>query len=144
MRRPALWLAAAVMLCGAGPTPKQAVADLDVNHPKYNSPDCAKARQAALDNKKHPIVGTLVKVGGNIAAPFAGTAVSLGMNQRMKARRDKLAKKVAVNCVPDPLGGDPTEPVRIAAPAAIPVVTSKPAAIPVIAANPATPVVAVN
>ncbi|MDB5456359.1 MAG: hypothetical protein JWP92_1944, partial [Caulobacter sp.] len=121
MRRPALWLAAAaVLLCGAGPTPKQAVAQLDVNHPKYNSPECAKAREAALDNKKHPIIGTLVKVGGNIAAPFAGTAVSLGMNQRMKAKRDKLAKKVAVNCVPDPLGADKSDVVMIAAPPAVP------------------------
>lgn len=96
-------VALALMLGACASTPRQTVAKLDRQDPRWESPDCAQARadaQAFNDNNEGRVVIGLL---GNLAVPFAGTAAALYMDRMQADERKALRHKVRNACMSDPL-----------------------------------------
>ena len=89
--------------CVTAQAPAKTLAQLDPNDPQYPSARCAEARATASDYNDHPMVRTAMGVGGNVVAPFAGTAASVVVSRKLDKKRDKLNRRVAAACVSDPL-----------------------------------------
>ena len=112
-RRPAFhtltFLALASLLaaegCASAPHPRETVKALNRDDPKYATARCERARAAARRWDDHNLIRSGVAIGGNLAAPFAGTAAAMALNKRLDRKRKRLAHEVAKACVSDPLGG---------------------------------------
>jgi hypothetical protein len=95
----------ALMLGACATAPRETVAKLDRNDPRWDSRACKKARaeaQAFNDQKEGRVV---IGVLGNMAIPFVGTAAALYMDRMQDDERKALRQKVKAACISDPLRG---------------------------------------
>ena len=109
MRAPLPGLALCLILAGCvtPEAPKKTLAGLDVQDPLYATAGCEQARAAAGDYKEHPILRTAMGIGGNVVAPFAGTAAAMAVGNRLDKKKTTLNRRTAAACVSDPLGAAP-------------------------------------
>lgn len=110
-------LALSVALAGCAASPKQTVLDLDTTDRKWTSRKCVAARKAVHQFDERRMTRGVVKVVGNMVAPFAGTGASLAMNAAQNDERERLNHQVRAACISDPLKGKAPprkKPVRTA------------------------------
>jgi hypothetical protein len=96
-------LAAALCLCmGLGAcvsSPKVTVLNLDTTDRKWTSRQCVAARKAVFRYDDRATARGVVGVVGNLVAPFAGTAASLGLSAAQDKERARLNARVQAACV---------------------------------------------
>lgn len=116
MRRatPLILFAGAVMLQACVSSPKETVLNLDTTDRKWTSRQCVAARKEVAAYNDGALTRGVVGVVGNLAAPFAGTAASLGLSAVKDKDREKLNHRVRAACVSDPLKGKTPPRRRVA------------------------------
>lgn len=92
----------ALLLGACASTPRQTVAKLDRQDPRWETPECARARADAQDFNDHKEGRIVIGVLGNLAVPFAGTAAALYMDRMQADERKALRHRVKAACVTDP------------------------------------------
>lgn len=95
----------ALMLAACATTPRQTVASLDRNDPRWDSRACERARSEAQAFDDHKEGRVVIGLLGNLVVPFAGTAASLYMDRMQADERKALRHKVKAACISDPLRG---------------------------------------
>jgi hypothetical protein len=81
------------------------VLNLDTTDRKWVSGRCVAARKAVARFDERKMSRGVVKVVGNLVAPFAGTATSLAMGAAQDDERVALNHRVRAACISDPLKG---------------------------------------
>jgi hypothetical protein len=94
-----------MVLSGCASSPKETVLNLDTTDRKWVSGRCVAARKAVARYDDHKTSRGVVRVVGNLVAPFAGTATSLALNAAQDDERERLNHRVRAACISDPLKG---------------------------------------
>ena len=105
MRVLAAMLAVAVGVSACATSPKQTVLNLDTTDRKWTTRKCVAARKAVARYDDGETTRGVVGVVGNLMAPLAGTAASMGLSATRDDERKRLNHRVATACVSDPLKG---------------------------------------
>ena len=91
-----------LMVGGCVTSPKETVLSLDTTDRKWTSKRCVAARKEVAQFDENKDGHAVIKVVGNLLAPFAGTATSFAMNRLRDDERAALNEKVRAACISDP------------------------------------------
>lgn len=97
--------AATLSGCATPSSPKETVLGLDTTDKRWTTKRCVAARKEAARFDEHRDGHAVIKIVGNLIAPFAGSATSYAMNRLRDDERAELNHKVRAACVSDPLKG---------------------------------------
>jgi hypothetical protein len=91
-----------LLTSGCVSSPKETVLNLDTTDRRWISRDCVAARKAVARYDDRGGMRKVVRVVGNVAAPFAGTGASYALSAAQNDEREDLNNRVLRSCVSPP------------------------------------------